>query len=115
MDLKIDVVISAVGGGSLLDQLILVEAIQECGTVKIWNAIFGSDVLILLWRFAPSEVGHDVDRADSVEPGLTMCNEKRKVRRAVEVPESHVHTFVATPLRPGLTLTTVTLLMSCLR
>lgn len=39
---------------------------------------------LLLQRFLPSEFGHDVDRADPVEPGLTMYNEKRKVRRAVE-------------------------------
>lgn len=35
-------------------------------------------------RFLPSEFGHDVDRADPVEPGLTMYNEKRRVRRLVE-------------------------------
>ncbi|XXG63324.1 hypothetical protein AAC387_Pa05g1547 [Persea americana] len=66
---EVDVVISAVGGDSILDQLTLVEAIKAVRTVK---------------RFLPSEFGHDVDRADPVEPGLTMYNEKRKVRRAVE-------------------------------
>ncbi|KAM0961416.1 hypothetical protein ACFX13_021116 [Malus domestica] len=46
-----------------------IEAIGEVGTVK---------------RFLPSEFRHEVDRADPVEPGLTMYLEKRKVRRWVE-------------------------------
>ncbi|KAI8527612.1 hypothetical protein RHMOL_Rhmol12G0089000 [Rhododendron molle] len=65
----IDIVISAVGGQNILDQLNLVRAIKSVGTIK---------------RFLPSEFGHDVDRADPVEPGLTMYNEKRKVRRLIE-------------------------------
>ncbi|KAK8604438.1 hypothetical protein V6N13_099380 [Hibiscus sabdariffa] len=65
----IEVVISAVGGEKILDQLSLVEAIASAGTVK---------------RFLPSEFGHDVDRADPVEPGLQMYKEKRQVRRLVE-------------------------------
>ncbi|GMN38822.1 hypothetical protein TIFTF001_008055 [Ficus carica] len=47
----------------------------------------------LVHRFLPSEFGHDVDRADPVEPGLTMYIEKRKVRRAVEesgVPYTYI-------------------------
>lgn len=75
---EIDVVISAVGGANILDQLILIEAMKNVGTVK---------------RFLPSEFGHDVDRADPVEPGLTMYIEKRKVRRAVEesgVPYTYI-------------------------
>nr|DAD31688.1 TPA_asm: hypothetical protein HUJ06_010539 [Nelumbo nucifera] len=66
---KIEVVISAVGGDSILGQLNLVDAISSVGTVK---------------RFLPSEFGHDIDRADPVEPGLTMYNNKRKIRRMVE-------------------------------
>ncbi|KAK9684399.1 hypothetical protein RND81_10G207400 [Saponaria officinalis] len=66
---KIEVVISAVGGESILDQLTLINAIKAVGTVK---------------RFMPSEFGHDIDRADPVEPGLKMYNEKRRVRRAIE-------------------------------
>uniref|UniRef100_A0A803QQ94 NmrA-like domain-containing protein n=1 Tax=Cannabis sativa TaxID=3483 RepID=A0A803QQ94_CANSA len=66
---EIEIVISAVGGPNILDQLILLEAIKSVGTVK---------------RFLPSEFGHDVDRAEPVEPGLTMYEEKRKVRRMVE-------------------------------
>ncbi|XP_042503244.1 leucoanthocyanidin reductase-like [Macadamia integrifolia] len=66
---KIEVVISAVGGDSILDQLSLIEAIKAVGTVK---------------RFLPSEFGHDVERADPVEPGLSMYKEKRVVRRAID-------------------------------
>ncbi|KAL8153879.1 hypothetical protein V2J09_011639 [Rumex salicifolius] len=65
----IDVVISAVGGGNILDQIPLVNAIKSVPNVK---------------RFLPSEFGHDVDRANPVEPGLTMYLEKRAVRRAIE-------------------------------
>ncbi|KAF5764062.1 putative leucoanthocyanidin reductase [Helianthus annuus] len=39
---------------------------------------------IILHRFLPSEFGHDVDRADPVEPGLSMYKEKRRVRQLVE-------------------------------
>ncbi|KAG5522627.1 hypothetical protein RHGRI_034696 [Rhododendron griersonianum] len=66
---EIEVVISAVGGGCILDQLVLVDAIKGAGTVK---------------RFLPSEFGHEIDRADPVEPGLTMYIQKRQVRRAIE-------------------------------
>ncbi|KAB1212669.1 Leucoanthocyanidin reductase [Morella rubra] len=66
---KIEVVISAVGGERISDQLILVEAIKAVGTVK---------------RFIPSEFGHDIDRADPEEPGLTMYRGKREVRRCIE-------------------------------
>ncbi|PON87043.1 Hopanoid-associated sugar epimerase [Trema orientale] len=75
---EIDIVISAVGGANILDQLILLEAIKKVGTVK---------------RFLPSEFGHDVDRAEPVEPGLTMYKEKQKVRRMVEesgVPYTYI-------------------------
>ncbi|KAK6925221.1 NmrA-like domain [Dillenia turbinata] len=66
---EIEVVISAVGGESISDQLVLIDAIKAVPTVK---------------RFLPSEFGHDIDRADPVEPGLRMYNEKRKVRRRIE-------------------------------
>ncbi|KAF5745296.1 Leucoanthocyanidin reductase 1 [Tripterygium wilfordii] len=75
---QIDVVISAVGGEAILDQLPLVEAINAAGTVK---------------RFLPSEFGHDLDRADPVEPGLTMYTEKRLVRSLIDkyhVPYTYI-------------------------
>lgn len=34
-DYEIDIVISAVGGGNLLDQLVLVEAIKSVKTIKV--------------------------------------------------------------------------------
>ncbi|KAK6931452.1 NmrA-like domain [Dillenia turbinata] len=66
---EIEIVISAVGGANILDQLTLIHAMKAVGTIK---------------RFLPSEFGHDVDRADPVEPGLTMYKEKRSVRRCLE-------------------------------
>ncbi|XWS61001.1 hypothetical protein CRYUN_Cryun07bG0087900 [Craigia yunnanensis] len=75
---KIEVVISTVGGESILDQFNLIEAIKNVDTVK---------------RFLPSEFGHDIDRADPVEPGLTMYNQKRKIRRQIElsgIPYSYI-------------------------
>ncbi|CAD5171287.1 leucoanthocyanidin reductase-like isoform X2 [Musa acuminata AAA Group] len=75
---NIHVVISAVGGESILDQLCLLDAIQAAGTVK---------------RFLPSEFGHDIDKANPVEPALSLYNRKRRVRRAVEaagVPYTYI-------------------------
>ncbi|GAB2226560.1 hypothetical protein Droror1_Dr00022370 [Drosera rotundifolia] len=75
---KIDIVISVVGGENVMDQTPLVEAIKNVGTVK---------------RFLPSEFGHDVDRANPVEPGLMMYKEKRLVRRMIEesgVPYTYI-------------------------
>ncbi|XP_058182837.1 leucoanthocyanidin reductase-like isoform X1 [Rhododendron vialii] len=75
---EIEIVISAVGGANILDQLTLVRAIKAVGTIK---------------RFLPSEFGHDVDRADPVEPGLTMYKEKREIRRLIEecgVPYTYI-------------------------
>ncbi|KAM0937006.1 putative leucoanthocyanidin reductase [Dioscorea sansibarensis] len=66
---NIEVVICATGGGNVLDQVALVEAIKSVGTIK---------------RFLPSEFGHDIDRANPVEPGLTFYNHKRLIRRAIE-------------------------------
>ncbi|XP_059655557.1 leucoanthocyanidin reductase-like isoform X2 [Cornus florida] len=77
-ELEIDTVISAVGGASITDQFTLIHAIKAVGTIK---------------RFLPSEFGHDVDRADPVEPGLAMYKEKRKVRRLIEeygVPYTYI-------------------------
>ncbi|KAJ1385262.1 NmrA-like domain [Sesbania bispinosa] len=68
-DYEIDVVVSLVGGENVMDQLALVEAMKSVKTIK---------------RFLPSEFGHDVDRANPVEPGLTMYKEKRLIRRLIE-------------------------------
>ncbi|CAN0916096.1 Leucoanthocyanidin reductase [Linum grandiflorum] len=76
---KIEVVISAVGGESVWDQIHLVHAIKAAGP--------------LVKRFVPSEFGHDIDRAEPVEPGLTLYKEKRVVRRFIEecgVPYTYI-------------------------
>ncbi|GLJ50637.1 hypothetical protein SUGI_1078750 [Cryptomeria japonica] len=65
----IDIIISVVGGAQLTDQLKILDAIKEIGTVK---------------RFLPSEFGHDIERTNPVEPGLSFYKEKRLVRRAIE-------------------------------
>ncbi|KAG1334883.1 leucoanthocyanidin reductase [Cocos nucifera] len=65
----IEVVISVLGGSQILDQLNLIDSIKAVGTIK---------------RFLPSEFGHDIDKANPVEPGLTFYEQKRKVRRAIE-------------------------------
>ncbi|WMV28151.1 hypothetical protein MTR67_021536 [Solanum verrucosum] len=66
---EIDIVISVVGGESILDQLVLVQAMKVVGTIK---------------RFLPSEFGHEVDRSNPVEPGLNLYKQKRKIRRFIE-------------------------------
>lgn len=66
----LEIVISVMGGSEVTDQLKIVDAIKEHdGAIK---------------RFLPSEFGHDIDKAEPVEPGLTFYKEKRKIRRAVE-------------------------------
>ncbi|KAK4762422.1 hypothetical protein SAY86_008190 [Trapa natans] len=75
---KIETVVSVVGGAAIMDQVALVEAIRAVGTIK---------------RFLPSEFGHDIDRANPVEPGLQMYKEKRVIRRMVEgykVPYTYI-------------------------
>ncbi|KAH9295600.1 hypothetical protein KI387_039188, partial [Taxus chinensis] len=66
---EVDVVISVVGGVQTMEQLKIIDAIKQVGTVK---------------RFLPSEFGHDVDRADPIEPAQSFYEEKRKIRRAIE-------------------------------
>ncbi|KAJ0974899.1 hypothetical protein J5N97_016864 [Dioscorea zingiberensis] len=70
---KIEVVICVCGGENILDQLVLIEAMKSVG--KSTNTIK---------RFLPSEFGHDIDKSNPVEPGLSFYKEKRMVRRAVE-------------------------------
>ncbi|RWR73539.1 bifunctional pinoresinol-lariciresinol reductase 2-like protein [Cinnamomum micranthum f. kanehirae] len=71
---QVDVVVSAVAGNHLrhavLEQLKLIEAIKEVGTIK---------------RFLPSEFGMDVDRMEhAIPPGAYVFTDKRVVRRAIE-------------------------------
>ncbi len=101
----VEVVISVMGGASILDQLGLIEAIRAAGTVKVrtlhilhtsacmrashnsdfWHVKFGlRGACAWVQRFLPSEFGHDVDRARPVGAGLRFYEEKRLVRRAAE-------------------------------
>eukprot|EP00249_Psilotum_nudum_P030384 c42960_g1_i1 orf=376-1302(-) len=67
---QVDVVISAVAENRLLEQLKLIEAIKEVGTIK---------------RFLPSEYGMDPDRmVHCLPPAGNIFSDKRQIRRAVE-------------------------------
>ncbi|XP_038888643.1 phenylcoumaran benzylic ether reductase Pyrc5-like [Benincasa hispida] len=75
---EVDVVISTVGKGLLVEQEKLISAIKEAGNIK---------------RFLPSEFGNDVDRAHAVEPAKSAYNVKIQIRRAVEaakIPYTYV-------------------------
>nr|XP_029117351.1 bifunctional pinoresinol-lariciresinol reductase 1-like [Elaeis guineensis] len=76
---QVDVVVSAVGGSCIMEQLKLIEAIEEVGTIK---------------RFLPSEFGMDVDRMEhAISPGDRTFVEKRVIRRAIEkanIPHTYV-------------------------
>jgi len=85
---KVDVVISAVKGPQLTDQLNIIKAIKEVGTIK---------------RFLPSEFGNDVDKTHAVEPAKTMFASKAKIRRAIEA-EGIPYTFVSSNCFAGLFL-----------
>ncbi|XP_031486736.2 bifunctional pinoresinol-lariciresinol reductase 2-like [Nymphaea colorata] len=75
----IDYVISAIAENQIEQQLKLVRAIKQVGTIK---------------RFLPSEYGVDPDFMEhSIAPGSVLFEQKRKVRRAIE--ESGIpHTYV---------------------
>ncbi|CAI9780543.1 unnamed protein product [Fraxinus pennsylvanica] len=66
---QVDVVISTVGGDVVPDQVKIIAAIKEVGTVK---------------RFLPSEFGGDVDHMTAVEPASSLFGEKVKIRRIIE-------------------------------
>lgn len=78
---QVDIVISAVGGDQLLNQLNLISAIKEVGTVK---------------RFLPSEFGIDVDHVHGLAPAQARFDCKVKIRRAIEeaeIPYTYVTSF----------------------
>lgn len=67
---QVDVVVSSVASDSILEQLKLIEAIKQVGTIK---------------RYLPSEFGMDVDRMEhAIPPGNLVFIDKRTVRRAIE-------------------------------
>lgn len=78
---QVDIVISAVKGPQLSDQLNIVEAIKEAGNSQ---------------RFLPSEFGLDVDRVQALECVQKMFETKAQVRRAIErsgIPYTYVCSF----------------------
>nr|XP_010906353.3 LOW QUALITY PROTEIN: isoflavone reductase-like protein [Elaeis guineensis] len=75
---QVDVVISTVGLQQVMDQLKIIAAIKEVGTIK---------------RFLPSEFGLDVDRIHKAEPASSVFALKAQIRRAIEA-EGIAHTIV---------------------
>ncbi|KAL2532566.1 NmrA-like negative transcriptional regulator family protein [Abeliophyllum distichum] len=75
---QVDVVISTVGTTEIADQVKIIAAIKEVGTIK---------------RFLPSEFGNDVDSMTAVEPASSLFGDKVKLRRLIE-SEGIPHTYV---------------------
>ncbi|XP_043709992.1 isoflavone reductase-like protein [Telopea speciosissima] len=79
---QVDVVISTVGIDQIADQVKIIAAIKEAGTVK---------------RFFPSEFGNDSDCCDeAVDPAATCFRGKSQIRRAVEaegIPSTYVCSY----------------------
>ncbi|CAM0957964.1 unnamed protein product [Alopecurus aequalis] len=77
---QVDVVVSAMAGSHLLQQLKLVEAIKEAGNIQ---------------RFLPSEYGVDPARmGHALEPGRVTFDEKMVIRKAIEAANIP-HTYVS--------------------
>ncbi|KAK2656449.1 hypothetical protein Ddye_009501 [Dipteronia dyeriana] len=66
---QVDVVISTLAVPQLLDQLKVITALKEAGTIK---------------RFVPSEFGNEADRVRALPPFEDVLEKKRKIRRAIE-------------------------------
>nr|AAF64179.1 phenylcoumaran benzylic ether reductase homolog TH4 [Tsuga heterophylla] len=76
---QVDVVISTVGSLQIENQVNIIKAIKEVGTIK---------------RFLPSEFGNDVDKVHAVEPAKSVFEVKAKVRRAIEA-EGIPYTYIS--------------------
>ncbi|KAK1588851.1 hypothetical protein Q3G72_027824 [Acer saccharum] len=75
---QVDVVISTLAVPQFLDQLKVISALKEAGTIK---------------RFVPSEFGNEADRVSALPPFEEVLQKKRKIRRAIEaagVPYTYV-------------------------
>ncbi|KAJ9178413.1 hypothetical protein P3X46_010298 [Hevea brasiliensis] len=75
---QVDVVISALAVPQHLDQLKIISAMKEAGSIK---------------RFVPSEFGNEVDRVSGLPPFEALLANKRRIRRATEaagVPYTYV-------------------------
>jgi len=88
---KVDVVISTVGGEQTANQINIIQAIKEVGTIK---------------RFLPSEFGNDVDNVHAVEPAKSAFEQKVKIRRAIEAA-GIPYTYVASNFFAGYFLPTL--------
>ncbi|KAL3038950.1 hypothetical protein AAZX31_01G160000 [Glycine max] len=82
---QVDVVISALGGQQIDDQVKIIAAIKEAGNIK---------------RFLPSEFGLDVDHHNAVEPVSSFFEKKVKIRRAIEA-ERIPYTYISSNLFAG--------------
>eukprot|EP01018_Ginkgo_biloba_P008362 Gb_21755 [translate_table: standard] len=76
---KVDVVISTVAGAQTGDQINIIKAIKEVGTIK---------------RFLPSEFGYVVEKTNAVDPVKTVLALKAKIRRAIEA-EGIPYTYIS--------------------
>lgn len=66
---QVDVVISTLAVPQHLEQLKIIKAMKDAGTIK---------------RFVPSEFGNEVDRVSGLPPFEALLANKRKIRRATE-------------------------------
>ncbi|KAK9169651.1 hypothetical protein Syun_001791 [Stephania yunnanensis] len=67
---QVDVVISTLAVPQYFDQLKIIDAMKEIGTIK---------------RFISSEYGNEVDRVTALPPFQAILNNKKKVRMATEM------------------------------
>jgi uncharacterized protein YbjT (DUF2867 family) len=88
---QVDIVISALGGPQIDDQINLIAAIKEAGNIK---------------RFLPSEFGIDVDGHSAVEPAAGFLEKKVKIRRAIEA-EGIPYTYICSYAFAGYFLPTL--------
>ncbi|KAJ8638631.1 hypothetical protein MRB53_012898 [Persea americana] len=86
---QVDIVVSAAAAPAILEQLNLIDAIKQVGTIK---------------RFLPSEFGMDPDRMlHTIPPGDELFKHKQVVRRAIE--KAHIpYTYVSANCLAGIFL-----------
>ncbi|XVE75519.1 hypothetical protein DITRI_Ditri12bG0100100 [Diplodiscus trichospermus] len=77
---KVEIVISTLAVPQYLEQLQLIKAMKDSGTIK---------------RFVPSEYGNEVDRVSGLPPLEAVFSNKRKIRRATEAAEIPYTSVVA--------------------
>eukprot|EP01018_Ginkgo_biloba_P018350 Gb_34970 [translate_table: standard] len=120
---QVDIVISCVGV-QISDQLRIIDAIKQVGTIKVSPSILdlelelGGDLkylminILVVHRFLPSKFENDVYRVQAVEPAKGLFGLKVQIRRAVEaagIPYTYVSSntfagyFLANLVQPGLT------------